>query len=61
LLLNMTGRERAAVRGQAIGAVLNLVLGVLLIPRWGATGAAAATAAGLVTANAIFALEARRL
>jgi O-antigen/teichoic acid export membrane protein len=61
LLLNMTGRERVAARGQAIATIVNVSLGLVLIPRWGIEGAAIATAASLVTWNAIFAIEARRV
>ena len=61
LLLNMTGRERVAARGQAVATILHLGLGLVLIPRWGLAGAATATAASVVTRNAIFAIAARRV
>lgn len=43
-LLMMTGRERVWLRWTAVGLVLNVPLNLLLIPRWGVTGAAIATA-----------------
>jgi len=42
--LVLRGAERVAPRAQAVGTLLNLALNVIAIPRWGAQGAAAATA-----------------
>lgn len=42
LLLTMTGHERDAAKGVAIGAVVNIILNILLIPKWGLQGAAIA-------------------
>jgi len=50
-LLNMTGHERDTLRGVAIAAVANLVLGLALIPLYGLEGAAIATAATLIIWN----------
>jgi O-antigen/teichoic acid export membrane protein len=44
LVLSVTGHERAVLRGMALGASANLVLNALMIPLWGVTGAALATA-----------------
>jgi O-antigen/teichoic acid export membrane protein len=52
-LLNMTGHERETARGRFVSAALNVLLNLLLVPLWGIIGAAVATAAGLVTWNAL--------
>ncbi len=51
LLLTMTGHERDAAKGVAIGALLNVVLNALLIPKWSLEGAAVATAVSTATWN----------
>jgi O-antigen/teichoic acid export membrane protein len=51
MVLTMTGHEKTALRGVAAGFVINLVLDLLLIPRFGLSGAAAATAASVVFVN----------
>lgn len=43
-LINMTGHERETVRSMALAAGINILLGLLWIPRWGILGAAGATA-----------------
>jgi O-antigen/teichoic acid export membrane protein len=60
LLLNMTGRERATARGHAIALAVGLAGGLLLIPRWGAEGAAVAAALSVVTWNAVVSIDAAR-
>ncbi|CAN5118344.1 flippase [soil metagenome] len=45
LALMMTNHERVAAVGTGIGATVNVVLNLLLIPQYGLTGAATATAA----------------
>lgn len=50
-LLNMTGHERDTAKGVAIAALLNVLLNIILIPRWGMNGAAIATAVSLITWN----------
>lgn len=59
-LLSMTGHERDAARGIGLSALVNLALNALLIPRWGMNGAAAATAASLITWNVLLALLVHR-
>jgi O-antigen/teichoic acid export membrane protein len=59
-VLLMTGHERAAVRGIALGLLTNLVAGLALIPPLGVTGAALAFAASLVVWNIALVLSARR-
>jgi len=51
VLLNMTGHERDTLRGVAIAAVANVVLGLVLIPLFGLEGAATATAVTLIIWN----------
>lgn len=46
-ILNMTGHERDAALGMAVGALTNVVLNVALIPLIGIEGAALATGVGL--------------
>ncbi|MGH8223106.1 MAG: flippase [Woeseiaceae bacterium] len=58
-LLNMTGHESKAARGAAIAAAVNVVLNLLLIPRFGAAGAAAATSITITLWNIILWLEVR--
>lgn len=50
-LLNMTGHEREAARGIAVAASLNILLNILLIPRFGIEGAATANCLTLVLWN----------
>lgn len=52
-LLNMTGHERDATMGFFVGAVVNVLLNFSLVPLWGMTGAAVATAATLIVWNLI--------
>lgn len=52
-LLNMSGHERDTARGTMIAAVANIALNALLIPCWGAIGAATATAGSLAIWNFI--------
>lgn len=60
LILNMTGHERLAVQGLAVGAVANVLLNLALIPLWGTTGAAVATAVSLVLWNVVQSTYVRR-
>jgi O-antigen/teichoic acid export membrane protein len=59
-VLIMTGNERVAVRGIAVGLIANLVLAVALVPPLGVTGAAIASGASLVLWNSILLWLARR-
>ena len=59
-VLIMTGHERAAVRGVGAGLIANLVLGIILVPPFGVTGAAFAFAASLVIWNTALLVLARR-
>jgi O-antigen/teichoic acid export membrane protein len=53
LILMMTGYERDVARGVGLGAVMNFGLNILLVPRWGLIGAAAATTTALVVWNSV--------
>lgn len=56
LLLIMTGHERNAAIGVGISAALNIILNVLLIPKWSIEGAAIATASSMITWNILLAI-----
>jgi O-antigen/teichoic acid export membrane protein len=53
MLLNMTGHERDTARVVGISAAVNVLLNLLLIPRFGLTGAAFATALGTLCWNVL--------
>lgn len=57
LILIMSGHERTATKGIAISAVANLGLNALLIPQYGANGAALATGLSIVIWNALLVYE----
>jgi O-antigen/teichoic acid export membrane protein len=59
-VLIMTGNERVAVRGIAAGLLANLVLAVILVPPFGVTGGAIASATSLVLWNVVLLVLARR-
>ncbi|MBU3992006.1 MAG: oligosaccharide flippase family protein [Alphaproteobacteria bacterium] len=60
-LLNMTGHERENTRAFGISLALNLVLAAILIPQYGAQGAAVAGAASILLRNLILWRAAHRL
>jgi O-antigen/teichoic acid export membrane protein len=51
LFLNMTGHQNTFFKIISFAAILNAILNVILIPQWGAQGAAAATLISMVTWN----------
>jgi len=61
LILSMTGRAWYATAGVTVAASLNVLLNVLLIPRFGMQGAAWATALGLLAWNVLLAWWVYRL
>lgn len=61
LILNMLGHQRASALSLATAAVLSVVLNLLLIPIWGVTGAAIATATAIVSMSVINWIAMRRL
>jgi O-antigen/teichoic acid export membrane protein len=60
LLLNMLGQQRLCAAAVAFSALLDIVLNLLWVPRFGALGAASATAVALTTAAAMYYVIARR-
>lgn len=60
LLLNMTGHEKLTTRGVGIALVTNTVLNAILIPPFGANGAACATAVSLILWNTLLWIWIRR-
>lgn len=60
-LLNMTGHERATGRGFAVAALSNVLLNLLLIPPFGMSGAALATASTVILWNCVLWWNAFRL
>lgn len=59
-LLIMTGRQRAALAALALGLGISMIANLLLIPRFGATGAAVASALALSAWNLAMAFHVRR-
>jgi O-antigen/teichoic acid export membrane protein len=59
-VLLMTGHERVAVKGIAMGLLTNLVVGLVLIPPFGVTGAATAFTASLIVWNVALVVSVRR-
>ncbi|HWG10383.1 MAG TPA: flippase [Rhodanobacteraceae bacterium] len=53
IILNMTRHAGVSAKAFALGALLNILLNVLLIPRFGYTGAATATAISIVFCNGL--------
>jgi O-antigen/teichoic acid export membrane protein len=53
IILNMTNHAHESAKAFAAGAVLNLLLNLLLIPSFGYTGAATATAISIVFCNSL--------
>jgi O-antigen/teichoic acid export membrane protein len=60
VILEMTGRELDATIGVATGLFTNIVLNAALIPGFGISGAAVATAAGLLVWNLMLVWAIRR-
>jgi O-antigen/teichoic acid export membrane protein len=58
-LLNMTGHERDALRGAALGATTSLVLCLALIPGFGVIGAAVASTFGIAAEKLFLVLRVR--
>lgn len=53
VVLNMTGHERDVSHGVLAAAILNTLLSILLIPRWGLEGAAVANLVGIIVFNVL--------
>jgi O-antigen/teichoic acid export membrane protein len=59
-LLLMSGNQRCLIKIEAVMAALMVLMNLLLIPRWGITGAAVAAAITNVSGNAWYLAEVRR-
>lgn len=59
-LLNMTRHVRAVIVGSAFGLAANVILNIILIPRYGANGAAIAWLLSILIWNGILELQVRR-
>jgi O-antigen/teichoic acid export membrane protein len=59
-VLVMTGRESMLMRGVVVGAVVNVILNIVLIPPFGLNGAAIATVFSIATMNVCLVYYARR-
>jgi O-antigen/teichoic acid export membrane protein len=53
LLLNMSGNERETARGISIAALLNVVLNLIMIPRWGIIGSSIASSSSMIVWNVL--------
>ena len=53
VLLNMSGYEKDTAVGMVLAASVNIILNFLLIPKWGANGAAIATTVSMIIWNII--------
>jgi O-antigen/teichoic acid export membrane protein len=59
-LLVMTGNQRRATLGMTLGALVNAITAVVLIPSFDTVGAALAAAAGLALSNTVLVITAYR-
>ena len=59
-VLNMTGNERFSLIGMILGLVTNVVLAVILIPKYHAVGAALSCSAGIIVWNITLAVFVKR-
>ena len=59
LVLNMSGQQKFTARSVAIAAVVNVVLNVLLIPKYGVEGACVATLISTVLWNVLLVIQCR--
>ncbi|WP_157998489.1 flippase [Desulfosporosinus sp. OT] len=56
MLLNMTGHEVDSAKGVTIAAITNIILNLILIPKWSITGAAIATSISMILWNVILSI-----
>ncbi|WP_114765995.1 polysaccharide biosynthesis C-terminal domain-containing protein [Vibrio rhodolitus] len=61
VVLNMTGHENSALRSLAVSLVVNVIAMFLLIPNYGAMGAAISVSIGLTVWNVLMAISVYRL
>ena len=60
MLLNMTGHQNDTAIAVGASAVLNIILNLILIPKWGINGAATATTTSLILINIIKAISVKK-
>jgi O-antigen/teichoic acid export membrane protein len=60
MLLIMTGNERALLKAVAASAVANIGLNLVLVPRWGMSGAAIANTSSILLLNVIATISLHR-
>ena len=60
VLLVMTGYQHRATAAMAAGAVLNVLIGLVLIPAYAETGAAIAATVSLIVSNVLMTFATRR-
>ena len=51
-LLNMTGKQKSNAKIITVGLIITIILNILLIPKWGALGAAIGTSISVIFINA---------
>ena len=61
ILLDMTGHQKQFRNATALAAIVNIVLNLWLVPRFGATGAAVATALSCILSKAYASLSVWRV
>ena len=61
MLLSMAGHERVALRGQIVTLVVSCSLALLLVPLWGAAGAAIGISTGTVFGRGLLMLQCIRI
>jgi O-antigen/teichoic acid export membrane protein len=61
ILFSMTGQTKLAVVGQMVGLLPNIMIGLILIPAYGAAGAVTAWTAGIITWNLFLLFISKRL
>ncbi|HRQ65526.1 MAG TPA: flippase [Xanthomonadaceae bacterium] len=59
-VLNMTGHERAHMRAVSLAVAVNVVMNALLIPHFGAEGAAVATCCSVIVCRLVMQYQVRR-
>ena len=58
-ILNMTGKVKDMAMGMTVGAISNIILNLILIPKWDIEGAAAASGLSLIAWNTVLVLRIR--
>jgi O-antigen/teichoic acid export membrane protein len=61
IILVMSGHERITLRVQMLAVVLNILVSIILIPLFGATGAAIGAGVGTIVWSTLLAWQARRI